>query len=579
MQKNDIVKIEADIFRILAVEEDQVLAIDCDKKTMPQFFPVSFFEKGEILDGIPCSFPFWEELSPNERTIAQKRYTMIAAAVAFVNDKPKRNAMIEYASQQFDVSKQTLRSFLCLYLVYQDMSVLAPKKKKEKELTKDQKVMRWALNKFFYTRNQNSLSTAYTMMLKEKYCDPTGNLLSDYPSFNQFRYFYRKNRKLENFHISRDGLTAYQRNSRPLVGDGVQEFAPLIGTAMLDSTVCDIYLVNEKAELVGRPLLTVACDANTSMCLGYVLSWENDTQSLKDLMLNIITNKVEFCKKKGISITQEQWNVQKQLPALMVTDQGSEYTSQIFEQISELGITLINLPPYRPESKGPVEKLFDLVQNFYKDILKGSGVIMPDFAERGAHDYRKDAVLTLQEFERIVIRCIIHYNCSRVIENYPYDSEMLDAAVLPHANAIWNWKKNNQETNLIEVSKKESSLILLPRTNGKFTRHGLKTNGLRYYADGYKEQFLRGGDVIVSYDPKNCENVWIKEKSGVFVEFTLIEHRFSNMSLDEVQNIQNQQKQIVQNAAHEQYQSKIDLMSFIETIAENTNNSKKGGRK
>ena len=51
------------------------------------------------------------------------------------------------------------------------------------------------------------------------------------------------------------------------------------------------------------------------------------------------------------------------------------------------------------------------------------------------------------------------------------------------------------------------------------------------------------------------------------------------MSLDEVQNIQNQQKQIVQNAAHEQYQSKIDLMSFIETIAENTNNSKKGGRK
>ena len=48
MKKNDIVKIEADIFRILAVEEDQVLAIDCDKKTMPQFFPVSFFEKGEF---------------------------------------------------------------------------------------------------------------------------------------------------------------------------------------------------------------------------------------------------------------------------------------------------------------------------------------------------------------------------------------------------------------------------------------------------------------------------------------------------------------------------------------------------
>ena len=254
---------------------------------MPQFFPVSFFEGAEIQEEI-SSFSSWEELSPAEKKIAQKRYTMIAPAVAVINDKPKRNAMIEYASQQFDVSKQTLRSFLCLYLVYQDMSVLVPKKKKEKELTKDQKVMRWALNKFFYTRNQNSLSVAYTMMLKEKYCDLNGNLFSQYPTFNQFRYFYRKTRKLENFHISRDGLTAYQRNSRPLVGDGVQEFAPVIGTAMLDSTVCDIYLIDKKGEIAGRPILTAACDANTSMCLGYVLSWENDTNSLKNLILLLL---------------------------------------------------------------------------------------------------------------------------------------------------------------------------------------------------------------------------------------------------------------------------------------------------
>ena len=498
MQKNDIVKIEADIFRILAVEEDQVLAIDCDKKTMPQFFPVSFFEKGEILDGIPCSFPFWEELSPNERKIAQKRYTMIAAAVAVISDKKKRNTMIDYASEQFGVSKQTLRSFLCSYLIYQDISVLAPQRKKEKELTRDQKNMRWALNKFFYTRNQNSLSVAYTMMLKEKYCDLNGNLFSQYPTFNQFRYFYRKHKKIENFCITRDGLTAYQRNSRPLLGDGVQEFAPVIGTAMLDSTICDIYLLNEKGELAGRPILTAACDANSSFCLGYVLSWENDTNSLKNLMLNILEDKVSLCKKKGISIVREQWDIHGKLPGILVTDQGHEYTSQNFEQISELGVTLINLPAYRPEEKGPIEKLFDLIQTSYKNILKGKGVIMPDAQERGAHDYRRDAVLTLKEFERIVIRCIIHYNCERVLQNYPYDPKMLADEVPPRANKIWNWKKENVETNLIAVSKDTLTLTLLPRTTGNFTRRGLKVNGLRYFSDGYKEQFLRGGNITVS---------------------------------------------------------------------------------
>ena len=575
MKKNDIIKTEAGRFRILAVEEDHVLAIDCDKKTMPQFFPASFFEKGDILEHIPSSFLSWDGLSPAEKKIAQKRYTMIAAAVAVIADKQKRNAMIDYASRQFSVSKQTLRSFLCTYLINQDIAVLAPQRKMEKELTRDQKNIRWALNKFFYTCNQNSLSTAYTMMLKEKYCDLHGNLLLDHPTFNQFRYFYRKNRKMENFHISRDGLTAYQRNSRPLLGDGVQEFAPLIGTAMLDGTICDIYLLDEKGALAGRPILTAACDANTSMCLGYVLSWENDTNSLKDLMLNIITDKVEICKKKGIAITREQWNVQKQLPSLMVTDQGTEYTGQIFEQISELGVTLINLPSYRPELKGSVEKLFDLIQTAYKDSLKGKGVIMPDFQERGAHDYRQDAILTIKEFERIVIRCIVHYNCSRVIENYPYDLEMLGAQIPPYANKIWNWKKENAEANLIDVSKKDLILTLLPRANGKFTRKGLLCNHLRYYADGYKEQFLRGGDVIVSYDPENCNHVWIKEKDGSFVQFTLIEKRFSNMSLDEIQDIQRQQKQLVQSTVHEQYQAKIDMMNFIETVAETAAEKKK----
>jgi hypothetical protein len=162
-----------------------------------------------------------------------------------------------------------------------------------------------------------------------------------------------------------------------------------------------------------------------------------------------------------------------------------------------------------------------------------------------------------------------------VIENYPYTSEMLEANIPPFANQIWNWKKLNQETNLIDISKKELSLTLLPRTMGKFMRRGLKVNNLRYFADGYKEQFLRGGNITVSYNPENCNKIWIKEKDGSFVEFTLIEKRFSGMPLEEIQDIQCQQKQLIQKSAHEQYQAKIDLMNFIETVAETAFEKKK----
>lgn len=66
-------------------------------------------------------------------------------------------------------------------------------------------------------------------MLKEKYCDTYGNLLPEYPTFNQFRYFYRKHKNMQNYYISLDGIKKYQRNHRPILGDGVQSYAPVVG--------------------------------------------------------------------------------------------------------------------------------------------------------------------------------------------------------------------------------------------------------------------------------------------------------------------------------------------------------------
>ncbi len=47
-------------------------------------------------------------------------------------------------------------------------------------------------------------------------------------------------------------LKNYQRNNRPLIGEGVREFAHAIGVGMLDATLCDIYLINDMGGLVGR---------------------------------------------------------------------------------------------------------------------------------------------------------------------------------------------------------------------------------------------------------------------------------------------------------------------------------------
>lgn len=105
-----------------------------------------------------------ESFDAESRKFIHAHFSLIAGILPFIADNTKRNQMIENISEEMHVSKQTIRHYLCLYLIYQDISVLAPKQKKEKELSKDEKNMRWALNKFFYTRNKNSLQTAYSFV-------------------------------------------------------------------------------------------------------------------------------------------------------------------------------------------------------------------------------------------------------------------------------------------------------------------------------------------------------------------------------------------------------------------------------
>ena len=555
------------MIRVLQTQGERSLVIDCIKRTMPRWIATAELaayaecSKADLYDRTGMIQD--RELSPEEQRIAQEHFTMIAAVLPFIGNELKRNEMIDLLAEH--QSKQTIRKYLCLYLVYQDLAALAPVRNADrKELSQDEKNMRWGLNKFFYTQQKNSLHSAYIMLLKAKYTDLNGKLFSQYPSFNQFRYFYSKTKKMQQYYISRDGLKHYQRNNRPLLGDGVQQFAPAVGVGMLDSTICDIYLVDDGGKLVGRPVMTVCVDAFSGLCCGYSLGWEGGTYSLRGLMLNVIADKQDWCRSHGVFIEDGEWDAQ-QMPGVLVTDMGSEYKGDTFSQVAELGVKVVNLPPYRPELKGMVEKFFDVIQNTYKKHLKGKGVIEPDYQERGAHDYRKDACLTLREFEQIVLHCIVYYNSRRVID-FPFTEEMLADGVKPYASEIYAWGRKQMGANLIDTDQRRLILTLLPRATGKFTRKGLQVNGLRYRHDDYTEAFLSGGEVTVAYNPDDVTEVWIIDQ-GEYIPFVLIESRFSGKPLAAVQSMQKARKQTVNAATADNIQAQIDLAEHIQVIA------------
>lgn len=566
---NELYRDNSLLFRVVAERKGKLLIINCNEQKMPFWKDRSY-----ISSLIPASeeeilkpFLSYEDLSPDKQVKVNERYVIVAGILAFLADDTLRNKAIASIATLHNISKQTVRSYIITFLVYQDKAALAPKDYKAgKELTADERNFRYALNKYFYTVNKNSLNFTYVQMLKDKYIDSEGALLEKYPSFNQFRYFYRKTKKLETYYISRDGIKDYQKNKRPLLGENVQTYAEYSGLmGMVDSTVCDIYLVNDRGEVIGRPILTACVDTYSGLCMGYSLGWEGGIYSVVGLLKNMLTDKKDYCRDFGILISETEWNC-KGLPLTFITDKGSEYKGENFEQITDLGITIDNLPAYRPDLKGPIEKFFDVVQGYFKPFLKGRGIVEPNFQERGARDYRKDAAFTLKEFETILLRCILFYNGSRVLEDFPYTEEMLDMEVRPYSNEIWNYQMRRY-CPLVITDSDTLAKIMLPRTIANFTREGLKVNSLRYSNQDFKEQFLRGGEVEVSYNPYDVSTIYLTEG---MIPFELIETRFIGKTVDTVEKIKQRQKALVQREERNSLQAQIDLAEHILTIRNQT---------
>ena len=562
---NKYIKNGDTVFRILKEKEDEVLLLRCGGNSLPKWEHISTLIDYEVAE-LP-QLPE-RELEASDYAVAYSRFNIIADVLAVIEDKKARSQLIDKLTTDFGISRPTICKYINLYLTYDCKEALLPQPKNDnttKILSCDEKNIRWALNKFYYTTEKHSLMFSYKQMLKERYYE-NGELVEQYPSFYKFRYYYRKHNKKSNEIISRYGTSYYRRNERPLLGDGVRAMAKSIGTGMVDSTICDIYLVDDAGLVIGRPILTVCCDAFSGLLMGYSLGWEGGMYSVRNMLLNIICNKREHCRKFGIEIDEADWNC-SQLPARFITDQGTEYTSQNFDQLTELGCMITNLDPYIANDKGIVEKFFDLIQETYKPLLKGKGVIEDDFQERGAVDYRKSACLTLADFEKIILHTIVFYNSRRLLRNFPFTEEMLQSSVKPYASAIWNWGMEQPEANLISVSQKQLILTLLPRTMAQFTRKGLIVNKLRYSNHDFMERYLDGKEVIVAYNPDDVNKVFLLEAGG-YTPFELIESRFADLTLEQVSELKQQKKDLLHTEEENSIVAELEMMKSLEAIVD-----------
>lgn len=496
-------------FRSVFESENGLWIVSYDHPREPRFV---LHEEVRSMEKIEPPKRFLKQVEKNPTMGQNQREALIRPLINNPECIIDRKLRRRVASAVADENGTTIRRIQLLYYRYLAGRPLVEERtvtKKPESL--QEKNFAWAIEEFYYSAKKVSLQTAYDLMLLARYVNADGKLLDEHPTWNQFRHFFYGNNyhKKARVSIARNGLSNYQRNQRPLSGSAMG-WRKKIGAYQMDATQADIYLVSrvDKKAVVGRPNIYMAVDTATQLIAGIYVGFESGEQAVISCLCNAAEDKVAYCKRYGIDIKPEEWP-SRNLPYEIITDKGNEFSGRrVMDLVSKFGIDLQTLPPFRPDEKGLVEKCFDLIQERYKPLLRGKGIIEEDAQERWAVDYRSQAVLDLDEFTKVVIHCVLYLNHCRVLQNCPVSVTEAD----PVPSQLWKWFVKQDLNGMIPIGVETLYQMSLPRVNVTLTRKGINYKGLTYVAGEYEkllEQYPIGSSVQIAYDADNVNCVYL----------------------------------------------------------------------
>ena len=273
----------------------------------------------------------------------------------------------------------------------------------------------------------------------------------------------------------------------------------------IDSTPADVILVSlDRETVIGRAHVYFVKDVMSRMIVGVNIctnpSWEEEMVALE----NASTNKVEYCKRFGIEITEEDWPC-LHLPKFIVGDRG-EHKSRNSNNLVDINVRVGNTPSYRGDFKPYIEQQYRRYNARIRESIPVSAV-RKEHRERGDKNPENYAVHTIEAFSKLTILFVLEFNKSALPDEYLMTREMFEEKVELTPLGMWNWglKKNL----LHEMPRDLIRLKLLPKGEGLVTRSGIIFKKMTFSSDrGFEEKWFEQESVygqkkvIVNYDPR-----------------------------------------------------------------------------
>lgn len=326
----------------------------------------------------------------------------------------------------------------------------------------------------------------------------------------QFEYHVSKklDQNLEAFFRKKFGDRKFNIKYRAIRSHSTRQ-APYPGALyQIDATIADVYLVSRlnRRHIIGRPVIVVIIDVYSRMIVGFCVRPEREKWTVINLaLLNAIEDKVAFCRKYGMEISNSDWPVVG-LPDGLTGDRGTMISYNSDNLADGLGIDISNTPAYRPDWKGIVEQVFRLMN--IRVIYYLPGAVKRE-RERGERDVRLDAVLDIDQFARILIKAILYHNNHHYMPQYPMSEEMIKEEVKAIPREIFQWGRKNLAGRPRVRDEESIYAHLLPCDLASMTPQGLKFRGEFYTCDqaekeGWRFRAKNKGNwkVSVGFDPR-----------------------------------------------------------------------------
>lgn len=393
--------------------------------------------------------------------------------------------------------------------------------------------------------------------------------VDEMPSFRQYQYWYRKEWDKTRSTIAREGISAYNLRSRAAIGS-LRLTVPGPGSLYeIDATIADVYLVStfHRRRIIGRPVIYIVVDVWSSLIVGVSVSFEGPSWMGAMLALeNMALDKVAFCKECGFEIEEHEWP-SCGLPKEILADRGELLSKNADNLTNSLNIRLSTAAPYRPDWKGCVERHFGLLDDMYCGWVPGR---VDDYPRRGELDHRLDAKMTLREFRKFLIDCVLEHNTTYRVPEDHLDRAIIAAGIDPYPCNIWKWGVDNRFSVLHEVTRDELRLALLPKDEASVTREGIRFHHTRYTCDlAEREDWfgkVRSGEleswkVSILYDPYILDHVYLRLENGKRIEecrrIEKDEGKYHNCDWYEIDDFVELQEQRKRDAASRELQERV----------------------